>query len=107
MRMDSATRLPLVAVCDNGFGGLSNVVRTVREFERMGIAGICVEDDVFPRRNSLYEGESRRDLIPLASRPDRSELARKLRRRTDASSSPGSKRSFPATVWLTHAGGPT
>ena len=72
-RIDDATDLPVVADCDNGYGGLSNVVRTVREYERSGIAGICVEDNTFPKRNSLYQGESERDLIPIR------EQARRIR----------------------------
>jgi phosphoenolpyruvate phosphomutase len=64
IRIDSATTLPVIADCDNGYGGLSNVVRTVREYERAGITGICIEDNLFPKRNSLYRGESRRELIP-------------------------------------------
>lgn len=77
-RIDAATSLPVIADCDNGFGGLSNVARTVREFERAGIAAICVEDNTFPKRNSLYEGESRRDLIPTE------EQARRIRAGKDA-----------------------
>jgi phosphoenolpyruvate phosphomutase len=73
VRMDGATSLPVVADCDNGFGGLSNVVRTVVEFDRAGIAGICIEDNLFPKRNSLYQEESRRELIP------REEQARRIR----------------------------
>ena len=63
IRIDGATGLPVVADCDNGFGGLGNVVRTVVEFERAGISGICVEDNLFPKRNSLYQGKLKRDLI--------------------------------------------
>lgn len=73
VRIDAATELPVVADCDNGFGGLSNMVRTVVEFERAGISGICVEDNLFPKRNSLYTGDSKRDLVPAA------EQARRLR----------------------------
>lgn len=73
VRIDRATTLPVIADCDNGFGGLSNVARTVQEYERMGIAAICVEDNVFPKRNSLYTGASKRDLIPL------DEQARRIR----------------------------
>ncbi len=73
VRIDGATGLPVVADCDNGFGGLSNVVRTVVEFERAGIGGICIEDNLFPKRNSLYQGQSKRDLIA----PD--EQARRIR----------------------------
>ncbi|HWM02463.1 MAG TPA: isocitrate lyase/phosphoenolpyruvate mutase family protein, partial [Actinophytocola sp.] len=72
-RIDGATGLPVVADCDNGFGGLGNVVRTVMEFERAGIGGICIEDNLFPKRNSLYQGQSKRDLIA----PD--EQARRIR----------------------------
>ncbi len=73
IRIDSATDLPVVADCDNGFGGLTNVVRTVVEFERAGIAGICIEDNLFPKRNSLYLGDSKRELIPAG------EQARRIR----------------------------
>lgn len=73
IRMDAAVNIPVVADCDNGFGGLSNVVRTVREYERAGIAGICIEDNHFPKRNSLYQGSSKRELIPME------EQARRIR----------------------------
>ncbi|TQN37888.1 phosphoenolpyruvate mutase [Blastococcus colisei] len=73
VRIDGATDLPVLADCDNGFGGLTNVVRTVVEFERSGIAGICIEDNLFPKRNSLYTGDSRRELIPA------DEQARRIR----------------------------
>ena len=73
VRIDGATDLPVLADCDNGFGGLSNVVRTVVEYERAGIAGICVEDNLFPKRNSLYQGQSKRELVPVE------EQARRIR----------------------------
>lgn len=72
-RIDTATELPVIADCDNGFGGIGNLVRTLREFERAGVAAICVEDNLFPKTNSLYAGESRRDLIPI------DEQARRIR----------------------------
>jgi phosphoenolpyruvate phosphomutase len=73
VRIDGATDLPVLVDCDNGFGGLTNVVRTVIEFERSGLAGICVEDNLFPKRNSLYTGESKRELVPVG------EQARRIR----------------------------
>lgn len=73
VRMDSVVNIPVIADCDNGFGGLANVVRTVREYERAGISGICIEDNHFPKRNSLYQGSSRRELIPME------EQARRIR----------------------------
>src|SRR3954465_13319501 len=82
VRIDGATDRPVLADCDNGFGGLSNVVRTVVEYERAGIAGICVEDNLFPKRNSLYQGESKRDLIPINEQARRI-AAGKRAQRTD------------------------
>ena len=72
-RIDAVTSLPVVVDCDNGYGGLSNLVRTVREFERLGISAICVEDNTFPKRNSLFVGETARELIPAE------EQARRIR----------------------------
>ena len=73
IRIDRATTLPVVADCDNGFGALNNVVRTVREFDAAGIAAVSIEDNLFPKRNSLMGSETRRELIPVA------EQARRLR----------------------------
>ncbi len=77
VRIDAATTLPVVADCDNGFGGFVNVVRTVREYERAGIAGVCIEDNVFPKRNSLLDKSVRRELIPT------NEQARRIRAAKD------------------------
>ncbi len=73
VRFDRATELPVVADCDNGFGGLNNVVRTLEEFEAAGIAAISVEDNLFPKRNSLLGADTKRELLPMR------EQARRLR----------------------------
>ena len=83
VRIDHATPLPVIADCDNGFGGLSNVVRTLREYERAGIAAICIEDNLFPKRNSLYTGESRRELIPVAEQARRLQAAKRVQETPD------------------------
>jgi phosphoenolpyruvate phosphomutase len=57
-----AVSLPVIADCDSGFGNAVNVIRTVREYEDAGIAAICIEDNVFPKRCSFYSG-SRRELV--------------------------------------------
>ena len=57
--MARAVSIPLIADCDNGFGNAINVIRTVREYEREGIAAICIEDNVFPKRCSFYPGVRR------------------------------------------------
>ena len=46
----SVTQLPIIADADTGFGNAINVARTVREFENIGVAGIHIEDQTFPKR---------------------------------------------------------
>ena len=65
----------MVVDCDNGFGGFSNVVRTAVEFDRAGVAAICIEDNLFPKRNSLYQGQSKRELIPTREQARRLKAA--------------------------------
>jgi len=57
--INDATELPVVADCDNGFGNAINVMRLVREYEKAGIAGISIEDNVFPKRCSFYASVKR------------------------------------------------
>ena len=54
-----AVDIPVIADCDNGFGNAINAALTTRKFEAAGIAGICIEDNVFPKRCSFYEGVGR------------------------------------------------
>lgn len=49
-RIAGAVDIPVVADADTGYGNELNVVRTVREYERRGVAAIHVEDQVFPKR---------------------------------------------------------
>lgn len=58
-RMARAATIPIIADCDNGYGNAINVIYTVQEYEREGIAGICIEDNVFPKRCSFYAGVKR------------------------------------------------
>jgi phosphoenolpyruvate phosphomutase len=58
-RMCAATGIPVVADCDTGFGNAINAVRTVQAFEAAGAAGICIEDNIFPKRCSFYPGVKR------------------------------------------------
>ena len=50
--------LPLIADADTGYGNALNVVRTVREYERAGVAGIHIEDQVAPEEVRPYRGEA-------------------------------------------------
>lgn len=56
-RMSGRVRIPVVADGDTGHGDLHNVVRTVREFEAAGAAGILLEDQVTPKRCGHFEGK--------------------------------------------------
>jgi len=53
----NATDLPLICDADNGYGNAINVLRSVKEFERAGVAGIHIEDQVFPKRCGHFEGK--------------------------------------------------
>lgn len=81
-RIDAVTELPIVVDCDNGYGGFSNVVRTIVDFDRAGVAAVCIEDNLFPKRNSLYSGQAQRELVKT------SEQARRLRAAKAAQESP-------------------
>src|SRR5580765_1988418 len=81
-RMADAVEIPVIADCDNGYGNAINVMRTAAEFERAGAAGICIEDNEFPKRCSFYAGV-RRDLVGVE------EHARKVQAATAARQDPG------------------
>src|SRR6266852_199446 len=61
-RMAERVSIPVVADGDTGHGDLHNVVRTVREFEQAGAAGILLEDQVTPKRCGHFQGKQ---VIPV------------------------------------------
>ncbi len=50
-----AVELPVVADCDTGFGADRNAAFTMMRYEEAGIAAVCIEDKVFPKRNSFVD----------------------------------------------------
>ena len=63
---DSITRavsVPVVADCDTGYGNATNVSYAIKRFEASGIAGVSIEDQVFPKANSLLDGPQ--ELVPI------------------------------------------
>lgn len=52
-RISQNLSIPLICDADTGYGGLMNVIRTVREFEMSGISAIHIEDQVTPKRCGL------------------------------------------------------
>jgi 2,3-dimethylmalate lyase len=74
-RLCDATELPLFADADTGYGNTTNVARTVRSYERAGVAGLFIEDQVSPKRCGHMEGKR---VVPPA------EMAAKLKAALDA-----------------------
>jgi phosphoenolpyruvate phosphomutase len=51
--MADATSIPILVDGDTGYGNFNNVRRAVRKLCQRGIAGICIEDKLFPKTNSF------------------------------------------------------
>ena len=75
----SAVTLPVIADADTGYGNAVNLVRTVREFERAGVAAIHIEDQITPKRCGHLDGN---EVISLAEMEKKLEAA--LAARADA-----------------------
>ena len=60
--MSSTCEIPIIADCDTGYGGPSNVRHMVQKYESAGIAAVCIEDKTFPKQNSLLEN-GKNDLL--------------------------------------------
>jgi phosphoenolpyruvate phosphomutase len=77
--ISNAVTVPVIADCDNGYGNAVNVVRTVEEYERAGIAGLCLEDNLFPKKCSLYPG-LRRELASVEEHAGKIRAAKRAQR---------------------------
>jgi len=71
--------LPLIADADTGYGNPINVRRTIREYERAGVAGLHIEDQVWPKKCGHMEGKQ---VIPV------DEMVQKIRSAVDARQDP-------------------
>jgi 2-methylisocitrate lyase-like PEP mutase family enzyme len=61
-----AVAIPVIADADTGYGNALNVIRTVREYEKTGVAAFHLEDQVFPKKCGHYEGKeiiSREEMV--------------------------------------------
>src|SRR5437764_15070346 len=52
-----AAAIPVIADADTGYGNAINVIRTVREYEKSGVAAFHIEDQVSPKKCGHYEGK--------------------------------------------------
>ena len=67
--------VPVIADADTGYGGVLNVQRTVREYQRAGVAAIHIEDQEFPKRCGHLDDKR---VIPVE------DMVRKVRAAVDA-----------------------
>jgi isocitrate lyase len=56
-RIAEATDLPVIADADTGYGGVHNVRRAVREYEKAGVAAVHIEDQTSPKRCGHIAGK--------------------------------------------------
>ena len=75
----SAIKIPVIADADTGYGNAVNLVRSVREFERIGVAAIHIEDQITPKRCGHLDGK---EVISLA------EMEMKLKAALDVRTDP-------------------
>ena len=89
--MVNAVDIPLICDADNGYGNPINVVRTVKEYERIGVAGIHIEDQVAPKRCGHFDGKQVLPSLEMVKKIEAARYAREdedflLIARTDARS---------------------
>jgi phosphoenolpyruvate phosphomutase len=77
--MSDATSIPILLDGDTGYGNFNNVQRLIKKLEQRNIAGVCIEDKLFPKTNSFINGEAQ----PLA---DIDEFCGKIKAAKDAQS---------------------
>jgi 2-methylisocitrate lyase-like PEP mutase family enzyme len=93
-RIADAVDVPVIADADTGYGNHLNVMRTIEEYERAGIAAVQIEDQLSPKRCGHMEGHK---LIPAEEMAAKIRAAVKMRKdpdlvliaRTDAISAEG------------------
>lgn len=78
-RLADAVDLPVFADADTGYGNVTNVRRTVRAYEQAGVAGLLIEDQVFPKRCGHMAGKA---VVPAE------EMVAKLKAALDARRDP-------------------
>lgn len=55
--MSDAARIPILLDADTGYGNFNNARRLVRKLEQREVAGMCIEDKLFPKTNSFINSE--------------------------------------------------
>ena len=60
--MLDATNIPILLDGDTGYGNFNNLRRLVRKLEQRGVAGVCIEDKIFPKPTALLKERSKESL---------------------------------------------
>ncbi len=97
--MVDVSNIPVFADADTGYGNAINLMRTVKEFQTIGVGGIHIEDQITPKKCGHYEGKS---LVPEEEMVKKIEAAKEARTdpdflivaRTDARSVEGFEGQF-------------
>lgn len=55
--MSDVTHIPILLDGDTGYGNFNNMRRLVKKLEQRDVAGVCIEDKIFPKTNSFIGGE--------------------------------------------------
>lgn len=55
--MNNATSLPILLDGDTGYGNFNNARILVKKLDQIGVAGVCLEDKIFPKTNSLIDAK--------------------------------------------------
>jgi 2-methylisocitrate lyase-like PEP mutase family enzyme len=79
-RIAAAAGVPVLVDADTGFGGVHNVVQTVRAFERAGVAGLFIEDQVTPKRCGYLAGKQ---VVPIGDQVAKLRAALEARSSSD------------------------
>jgi 2-methylisocitrate lyase-like PEP mutase family enzyme len=79
-RMARAVDIPLIADADTGYGNELNVIRTIQDYERAGVAGVHIEDQVSPKRCGHLDDK---ELVPTEDRVANTRAAVHARRDPD------------------------
>jgi methylisocitrate lyase len=77
----NTVQIPVIADCDTGYGNVVNVMRTVREFEQVGVAAVIFEDQVAPKRCPAVAAKV--EVIPIVEGVARIRAAVEARRDPD------------------------
>jgi methylisocitrate lyase len=108
-RIVEATQLPLLVDIDTGWGGAFNIARTIRAFERIGVAAVHIEDQVGQKRCGHRPGK---EVVPAAEMVDRIKAAVDARgddafvvmARTDAAANEGLQAAIDRAAAYVEAG---